>query len=76
MQSSSSSVSPDFSYPSTVDYRAGYVAAKSRKLPNGRYEAVAAFFFDGVRRSQYRAFAASRSAALRKASRLANTGGR
>lgn len=75
-QSSSSVVSPDFCYGETVDYRAAFVAVKSRRLESGRFEAVAAFFFDGRRLCQFRVFAASRSAARSRASQLVNTGGR
>lgn len=76
MQSYSAVVSPDFQYPETVDYRAAYVAVKTRRLPNGRFEAVAALFFDGRRVSQFRAIESRRGYARSVACRLVNTGGR
>jgi hypothetical protein len=54
-----------FGYPETINYRAGYVASKSRKLADGRFEAVAAFFFNGIRRTQKSAIAETRKEAFK-----------
>ena len=54
-------------YPETVEYKAAYVASKSRRLADGRFEAVAAFFFGGVRRNQKTAIGKTRHEAFRLA---------
>lgn len=65
-----------FGYPETNNTRAASVASKTRRLPNGRYEAVAALFFEGRRLSQFHTTAENRHAAQKEALRLAHTGGR
>lgn len=64
----------DFGYPETIKYRAGCIVSKSRKLPDGQFEAVAAFFFEGKRMNQKFAVAASRHKAIRDAEHKSETG--
>lgn len=40
-------MSKDFNYPDTVDYQAAYIASKTRRLSQNKFEAVAAFYFMG-----------------------------
>jgi hypothetical protein len=42
----------DFGFPETITYRAMNGAVKTRKLPNGSFQAVAAFWFEGKRQNQ------------------------
>jgi len=59
----------DFTYPETKEYRALHAASKTRKLPDGRFEAVAAFWFMGVRQNLKTAIAETRHKAERAAMR-------
>lgn len=41
----------DFTFPEQHDYRALHATSKTRKLPDGQFEAVAAFWFMGKRQN-------------------------
>jgi hypothetical protein len=56
-----------FTYPETNNSRALSGVIKSRKLPDGTYEACAAMFFEGKRLRQQYAIDKSRSVAMRLA---------
>lgn len=53
----------DFTLPETIDYRAFYASASTRKLPDGTFEAVAAFWFGGKRQNMKTAVGATRARA-------------
>lgn len=58
-----------FGYPETVVAQNCYTASKTRKLADGRFEAVAAIFFMGKRGMTVYAVSSSRYLALKEANR-------
>jgi len=56
-----------FGYPETNKTRCASIVSKTRKLPDGTFEAVAAFFFGGIRKNQKTAIANTRHAAIKAA---------
>ena len=65
----------EFTLPERKDYRPLHAASKTRKLPDGRFEAVAAFWFGGVRQNMKTAVASSRCRAEREAMNAIGCGG-
>jgi len=57
----------DFTYPETSACGALHAASKTRKLPDGRFEAVAAFWYMGQRQNMKTATAETRGKAERAA---------
>lgn len=63
-----------FGFPETNGMRALSAVSKARKLPDGRFEAVAALFFECRRINQRHVIASSRAKAERAAMRWIETG--